>query len=85
MDRSRSWFRMENAKWVAGDAVYEGWASKTSEKGKGPGKSKGRSDEQDKGSGEEPFARTEDRSWGKESLVLRRKIGKNWVSQEIRC
>ena len=74
MDRSRSWRRIENAKWVAGDSVYEGWASKTSKKGKGPGKSKGRSDNQDDGSGEELLGRTEDGSWGKDSVVLRRKI-----------
>ena len=65
---------MENVKWVAGDSNYGGLASKISKKGKSPGKSKGRSDNQDDGSGEDLLGRTEDGSWGKDAVVLRRKI-----------
>ena len=51
---------MENVRWSTSDETYEGWASKTSKKGKGPGKSKGRSGNQEDGSEEELFARAED-------------------------
>ena len=74
VDRSRSWWRMEKVKWVAEDSNYGGWTSKTSKKGKGPGKSKGRQDNQDDGSGEDLLGRTEDGSWGKDLVVLRWKI-----------
>ena len=56
---------MENIR----DLAYEGWMSKTSRKGKGPGKSKGRAVSGEAGS-------EEDRSRGKESVNLRRKIWK---------
>ena len=65
---------MEKVKWVAEDSNYGGWTSKTSKKGKGPGKSKGQSDNRDDGYGEDLLGRTEDGSWGKDSVVLRRKI-----------
>ena len=54
---------MENIR----DLVYEGWTLKTSKKGKGPGKSKGRSISGEVGS-------EEDRSWGKDSVSLRKRI-----------
>ena len=56
---------MENIR----DRAYEGWMSKTSKKGKGPGKSKGRLFSGEVGS-------EEDRSWGKESVNLRERIWK---------
>ena len=56
---------MENIR----DSAYEGWMSKTSRKGKGPGKSKGRVASGESGP-------EEDRSWGKEASNLRQKIQK---------
>ena len=47
--QSRCWRKMENIR----DLAYEGWTSKTSKKGKGPGKSKGRSVNREDGSEED--------------------------------
>ena len=68
----RHQWRMENIR----DLAYEGWMSKTSRKGKGPGKNKGRA-----GSGE--AGSEEDRSWGKESVNLRKKICKELGRPEV--
>ena len=59
----KCWWRMENIR----DLAYEGWTSKTSKKGKGPGKSKGISVNREDGS-------EEDRTWGKDSISLRKRI-----------
>ena len=61
--QSRCWQRMENIR----DLVYEGWTSKTSKKGKGPGKGKGRLVNKEDVS-------EDDRSWGKDSVRLRQRI-----------
>ena len=58
----RQW-RMEDIR----DSAFEGWMSKTSRKGKGPGKNKGRAV-----SGESGLE--EDRGWSKEASSLRHKI-----------
>ena len=63
---------MENIR----DLAYEGWMSRTSKKGKGPGKSKGRSFSGEVGS-------EEDRSWGKESVNLRKRIWKELGLSEV--
>ena len=68
---------MENIKWIARDLNYEGWTSKTSKKGKGPGKGKGGLFNQEDGS-------EEDRSWGKDSVVLRQKIWEELGQSESR-
>ena len=54
---------MENIR----DLVYEGWTSKSSKKGKGGGKAKVRSVNQED-------AAEEDGSWGKDSVRLRQMI-----------
>ena len=56
---------MENIR----DLAYKGWMSKTSRKGKGPGKNKGRAVSGEAGS-------EEDRSWGKEATDVRMNICK---------
>ena len=63
---------MENIR----DRAYEGWMSKTSKKGKGPGKSKGRLFSGEVGS-------EEDRSWGKESVNLKERIWKELGHSEV--
>ena len=63
---------MENIR----DLAVEGWMSQTSRKGKGPGKNKGRT-----GSGE--AGSEEDRSWGQETVDLRKKICKELGRPEV--
>ena len=63
---------MENIR----DLAYEGWMSKTSRKGKGPGRSKGTLFSGEVGS-------KEDRSWGKESVKLRERIWKELGHSEV--
>ena len=63
---------MENIR----DLAYEGWMSKTSRKGKGPGKSKGTLFSGEVGT-------KEDRSWGKESVKLRERIWKELGHSEV--
>ena len=58
------------------DLAYEGWMSKTSRKGKGPGRSKGTLFSGEGGS-------KEDRSWGKESVKLRERIWKELGHSEV--
>ena len=63
---------MENIR----DLAVEGWMSQTSRKGKGPGKNKGRT-----GSGE--TGSEEDRSWGQETVDLRKDICKELGPPEV--